>query len=211
MSVGILGRKLGMTQIYTEDGFAVPVTVVEAGPCVIVDIRDEQKNGYNAIVAGFGEVKSGKLTKPYRGVFEKNNLEPKRWLREFRVESVEGYEIGQEIRVDIFEKGEKVNVTGKSKGKGYAGVMKRHNFAGGPASHGSSKFHRQPGSAGGSSFPGHIFKGKTMPGRLGNERVTVKGLTVVDLDPENNLLLIKGAIPGPRNGLVMIHKTGSSE
>jgi len=210
MSMGILGRKLGMTQIYDENGVNVPVTVVEAGPCSVVDIRTSEKNGYSAVVLGFGEVNENRLTKPRKGVFEKRKVKPKRWLREFRLEDVSGLEIGQDITVGIFENWEIVDVIGKSKGKGYAGVMKRHNFAGGPASHGASKFHRQPGSAGASSSPSHIFKGKTMPGRMGNKRVTVKNLSIAGVDPENHLLLIKGAIPGPRNGLVMVRKRKGS-
>lgn len=206
MSMGILGRKLGMTQIYDEKGQAVPVTVVEAGPCNIVAVRTMESNGYSSVSLGFGDVKPAKLNKPYRGIFEKNGLEPKRWIREFRIDSTDGLEVGGVVSVALFEEGDTVHVTGKSKGKGFAGVIKRHHFKGGPASHGASKFHRQPGSSGASSSPSHVFKGKTMPGRMGGDRVTVKNLSVAGIDPENNLLLIKGAVPGPRNGLVMIRK-----
>ncbi len=206
MSMGILGRKLGMTQIFDEKGQSIPVTVVEAGPCNVVAVRTIASNGYSSVSLGFGDVRPGKLTKPYRGVFEKNQLEPKRWIREFRTDENGEFEIGNIVSVAIFETGETVDVTGKSKGKGFAGVIKRYHFKGGPASHGASKFHRQPGSAGSSSYPGHIFKGKTMPGRMGGGRVTVRNLSIAGIDPENNLLLIKGAIPGPRNGLVMIRK-----
>jgi len=206
MSLGILGVKVGMTQIFDEGGQAVPVTVVEAGPCKVVALRKPEVEMYSAIVLGFGKVKAHRLNKPMLGVYKKAGIEPKRWLREFRVDDVTGYEVGQTIDVTIFEVGEVVDVTGTSKGKGFAGVMKRHGFGGGPASHGASLFHRRAGSSGANSFPSHVFKGKTMPGRMGNERVTVKNLKVVAVDKENNLLLIKGAIPGPRNGLVMVHK-----
>ncbi|KRT35811.1 MULTISPECIES: 50S ribosomal protein L3 [Acetomicrobium] len=206
MSLGILGVKVGMTQIFDEEGQAVPVTVVEAGPCKVVALRRPEVEMYSAIVLGFGKVKAHRLNKPMLGVYKKAGIEPKRWLREFRLDDVTGYEVGQTIDVTIFEVGEVVDVTGTSKGKGFAGVMKRHGFGGGPASHGASLFHRRAGSSGASSFPSHVFKGKTMPGRMGNERVTVKNLKVVAVDKENNLLLIKGAIPGPRNGLVMVHK-----
>lgn len=206
MSMGILGRKLGMTQIYDEKGHSVPVTVIEAGPCTVVAVRTVERNGYTSVSLGFGKVKPEKLARPYRGVFEKKGLEPTRWIREFRVDNTDEYEPGKVVSVDLFQEGDTVDVTGKSKGKGFAGVIKRHHFQGGPASHGASKFHRQPGSAGASSYPGNIFKGKTMPGRMGGERVTVKNLSVAGIDIENNLLLVKGAIPGPRNGLVMIRK-----
>ncbi|HPD98358.1 MAG TPA: 50S ribosomal protein L3 [Synergistales bacterium] len=206
MSMGILGRKLGMTQIYDEKGHSVPVTVIEAGPCTVVAVRTMEKNGYTSVSLGFGKVKAEKLPRPYRGVFEKKGLEPTRWIREFRVDDTGEYEPGKVVSVDLFQEGDTVDVTGKSKGKGFAGVIKRHHFQGGPGSHGASKFHRQPGSAGASSYPGHIFKGKTMPGRMGGERVTVKNLSIAGVDIENNLLLVKGAIPGPRNGLVMIRK-----
>jgi large subunit ribosomal protein L3 len=206
MGMGILGRKLGMTQIFDEKGQSVPVTVVEAGPCSVVAVKSDAADGYTALSLSFGDIKPSKLNRPDRGVFEKKGLEPKRWIREFRVEDTDGYEVGSVVSVELFETGDVVDVAGRSKGKGFAGVIKRHHFGGGPASHGASKFHREPGSAGASSFPGHIFKGKTMPGRMGGERVTVKNLSIAGVDPENNLLLIRGAVPGPRNGLVMIRR-----
>lgn len=206
MSMGILGRKVGMTQVFDAEGRAVPVTVVEAGPCRVVEVRTVEKNGYSAVQLGFGEVNPRKLNKPMKGYFAKNGVEPTRWLREFRVQQDHGYEKGQEVKVDLFAEGEVVDVIGVSKGKGYAGVMKRFNFGGGPASHGSSKFHRQPGSSGANSYPGHIFKGKTMPGRMGGERVTVKNLRVFAVDVDNNLILLRGAIPGAKDGLVLIRK-----
>lgn len=208
MSIGILGKKLGMTQIYTEEGQAVPVTVVEAGPCSIVDIKTPDRNGYSALSLGFGEAKPQKLTRPVKGIFDAAKVEPKKVIREFRVDKTDEFSVGQEIKVDLFEAGEKVNVTGVSKGKGFAGVIKRYGFGGNPATHGVSKTHRKPGSSGGSSYPGKVFKGKTMPGRMGNERVTVKNLEVVAVDPGNNLLLVKGAVPGAKNALVMVTKQG---
>jgi large subunit ribosomal protein L3 len=208
MSIGILGKKLGMTQIYTEEGQAVPVTVVEAGPCSIVDIKTPDRNGYSALSLGFGEIKPQKLTRPVKGIFDAAKVEPRKVIREFRVDKTDEFSVGQEIKVDLFEAGEKVNVTGVSKGKGFAGVIKRYGYGGNPATHGVSKTHRKPGSSGGSSYPGKVFKGKTMPGRMGNERVTVKNLEVVAVDPGNNLLLVKGAVPGAKNALVMVTKQG---
>ncbi len=208
MSIGILGRKLGMTQIYTEEGQAVPITVVEAGPCPIIDIKTPDRNGYSALTVGFGDAKVQKMNKPMKGIFAAAKVDPKKVVREFRVDKTDEFSVGQDITVDLFETGEKVNITGWSKGKGFAGVIKRFGFGGNPATHGVSKTHRKPGSSGGSSYPGKVFKGKTMPGRLGNERVTVKNLLVVAVDPGNNLLLIKGAIPGARNALVMVTKQG---
>lgn len=208
MSVGVLGRKLGMTQVYDEEGRVVPVTVVQAGPCPVVEIKRPEKDGYSSLKIGFEEVKPHKLNKAERSVFEKRDLAPCRILREFRVSDASEYEEGQVLTVSLFETGEKINVVGTSKGKGFAGVMKRHGFGGAPASHGVSKTHRKPGSIGGASYPGKVFKGKTMPGRMGNERVTVKNLSVVAVYPDNNLLLIKGAIPGARNSLVQVVKQG---
>jgi len=206
MSIGILGRKLGMTQIYNEEGHAVPVTVVEAGPCPVIDIKTMDRNGYSSVTLGFGELKAHKVTKPIKGFFEKIQMDPVKTIKEFRVSDTGEYQVGQEITVSIFEVGDKVNVSGKSKGKGFAGVMKKFHYGGNPATHGVSKTHRKPGSSGGSSYPGRVFKGKTMPGRMGDEKVTVKNLSVVAVDPGNNLLLIKGAIPGARNSLVMVFK-----
>lgn len=200
---GILGRKVGMTQIFTEDGRIVPVTVVEAGPCWVVQVRTKEKDGYEAVQLGFQEVKKEKnITKPVLGIFKKAGIPPCRVLREFRMA---GFNVGDKVTVEIFSKGEVVNVSGISKGKGFQGVMKRHNFAGGPDSHGSM-FNRAPGSIGASSFPSRVWKGKGMAGHMGNERVTVKNLTIVDVIPEQNLLLIKGAVPGSENGILEIWK-----
>ncbi|MDL2299002.1 50S ribosomal protein L3 [Synergistaceae bacterium OttesenSCG-928-D05] len=207
MSMGILGRKVGMTQVFDEDGKAVSVTVIEAGPCPIVEIRTPEKNSYSAVQLGYGEVKPVNVTKPKKGYFEKQNVAPRRWLREFRVESTTDYQVGQEITVSLFQNGEIVDVIGVSKGKGTAGVMKRYGFGGGPASHGASVTHRHGGSIGNSSFPGHVMKGRKMAGHMGNERVTTKNLTVFAIDEENNLILIKGSVPGARDSLVMVRKT----
>ncbi|MDR3333014.1 MAG: 50S ribosomal protein L3 [Synergistaceae bacterium] len=207
MSIGVLGKKVGMTQVFGEDGRAVPVTVIEAGPCPVVEIRTPEKNSYSAVQLGFVDEKPGHVNKPMKGYFEKSGVTPKRWLREFRVEDASGYTVGQEITVELFKDGDIVDVRGVSKGKGYQGGMKRHHFAGGPASHGASKVHRKPGSSAANSYPGHIFKGKKMAGRMGGERVTTKGLSVFSVDAENNLILIRGSVPGANNGLVLIMKT----
>ena len=208
MSLGILGQKLGMTRVFNEAGQSVPVTVIAAGPCPVVDVRTPEKNGYSAILLGLGERKPHKVTKPCQGMYDRCGVRPCRWLREFRIENSAEYKAGQIVDVAVFAEGETVSVTGTSKGKGFAGVMKRWNFGGLQASHGVSVSHRKPASSGASSYPSHIFKGKAMPGHLGNERVTIKNLTVVAVDKENNLLLIKGAVPGAKNGLVLIHKQG---
>ncbi|HEY8394756.1 MAG TPA: 50S ribosomal protein L3 [Thermaerobacter sp.] len=209
MGVGLLGRKLGMTQIFDEEGRAVPVTVVQAGPCVVVQKKTEEKDGYRALQLGFGEVKESKVNKPMSGHFRKAGVKPVRYLREFRLDDDEDdqrYEVGQELTVELFSAGEYVDVTGISKGKGFLGPIARHGFGRGPMSHGS-KYHRGPGSLGSSTFPGRVFKGRKMAGRAGGERVTVRGLQVVRVDPARHLLLIKGAVPGPRGGIVSIRKT----
>lgn len=196
----IIGRKIGMTRVFINNE-AVPVTVIKAGPCVVVQRKTVETDGYNAVQLGFEKVK--KTSKPMEGHFKKNGLEPMRILREFRVKNPDEYQVGQVIKVDIFEKGDLVDVTGWSKGRGFAGAMKRWGFSGGPDSHGS-KFHRELGSLGQHTEPARIWKGKRMPGRYGNERVTVRNLQVVDVDPENNLLVIKGGVPGARGSLVLI-------
>ena len=206
MGIGILGKKMGMTQIFDAEGQAVAVTVIAAGPCPVVAVRTPEQNGYSAVLLGFGAVKPHKLSKPVKGLFDKNKVEPKRTLREFRLDKAEGYEVGQEIRVDLFEAGEKVDVSGVSKGKGFAGVMKRYHFGGQQFSHGTSVEHRHGGSSGAISYPGRVFPGKRMPGHMGSDKVTVKNLTVMAVDLENNLLLVKGAVPGAKNGLVALYK-----
>lgn len=202
----MLGRKIGMTQVFEEDGTLVPVTVVEAGPLVVVQKKTEEKDGYNALQIGFEDSKERAKSKPAKGHFDKAEVDYKKYLKEFRVDNPEEYEIGQEIKVDTFEVGEKVDVIGTSRGKGTQGVIKRHGFSMGPASHGS-KFHRSPGGLAAAADPGRVFKGQKMAGRMGNERVTVQNLEIVRVDIDNNLLLIKGAIPGPKKGLITIKET----
>lgn len=206
MALGILGRKLGMTRIFNQDGTAVPCTVVEAGPCPVIQIKNPDTDGYSAIQVGFDAVPERKVNKPQQGHQKKADKGLFRMLREFRIANVDEYELGQELTVDLFNPGEKVKVSGTSIGKGFQGVMKRWNFGGAPASHGHEKVHRKPGSVGHATFPSKVFKGKKMPGQMGNKTVTTSNLEVVDVRPEDNLLIIRGAVPGPRNGLVMIFK-----
>lgn len=198
----IMGIKVGMTQIYNEEGKAIPVTVVEAGPCTVLQKKKVETDGYNAIQVGFYNLKEKLANKPIKGHFKKANVKPLRYIREFRVDNVDDYEIGQEINVGIFEEGDIVDITGTSKGKGFAGGVKRHNFARGSMGHGS-KYHRRPGSLG-AKGPARVFKGRKLPGRLGGERVTVQCLKVVKVYSDRNLILVKGAIPGPKRGLVII-------
>lgn len=208
MAKGILGKKLGMTQVFMEDGTFVPVTVVEAGPCVVVQNRTVEKDGYHAVQLGFGAVKEKNVTRPMKGHFAKAGVKAVRFTKEFRLPAPSEYTLGQEIGVDTFAAGELIDVTGTSRGKGFAGTIKRHNFARGPMAHGS-KSHREPGSMGPrmSGPGGKVFKGKKLPGHMGAEKVTVQRLTVVRVDAERNLMLIKGAIPGPKKGLVIIRNT----
>ncbi|AOT71168.1 50S ribosomal protein L3 [Geosporobacter ferrireducens] len=207
---GILGKKIGMTQIFTEEGRVIPVTVVEAGPMVVTQIKTQETDGYNAIQVGYDDIKSKNVTKPLKGHFEKAGTEYRRTLREFIVEDPAAYKIGQEIKVDIFAEGNKVDVTGISKGKGTQGTIKRHNASRGPMTHGS-KSHRLSGSLGAGTTPGRVFKGQTMSGRMGNEQVTVQNLEIAKIDTERNLLLIKGAIPGPKSGMLTIKQTVKAE
>ena len=206
MSMGILGRKVGMTQVFDEAGKAVAVTVVDAGPCTVVEIRTPEKNGYSAVQLGLGEVKPSHVTKPVKGYFDKQEVAPKRWLREFRIDNTADYQVGQEITVSLFQGGEVIDVTGISKGKGTAGVMKRHGFGGTPFIHGHSVTHRHPGSIGCSSFPGRVMKGRRMAGHMGSEKVTTKNLKVFAVDATNNLLLIEGPVPGAKDSLVVVKK-----
>lgn len=200
---GILGRKIGMTQIFDENGQVVPVTVIEAGPCQVIQVKSIERDGYEAVKVGFLEVKKEKnQPKPLIGVFKKAGAPVFKFLKEF---PITGLNVGDRITVEQFNKGDKVSVSGISKGKGFQGVMKRHGFKGGPDSHGSM-FNRAPGSIGASSFPSRVWKGKRMAGHMGNERVTVKNLTIVDIKPEQNLILIKGAVPGAINSIVEIRK-----
>lgn len=201
---GILGKKVGMTQIIQDDGLVVPVTVVEAGPCFVTAIRTPERDGYRAVQLGYGPTKSQRLTKGQRGHLQQSGAPDLRHLRELRIREDEEYELGQQVLVDIFEPGETVDVEAKSKGRGFAGVIKRHNFAGGPRTHGQSDRERAPGSIGSSATPGRVWKGKKMPGRMGGKKTTVSNLEVVLVDPERNLIAVRGSVPGPNGGLVLI-------
>ena len=205
---GILGKKLGMTQIFTEEGIVVPVTVVEAGPNVVTQVKTVEKDGYNAIQVGFEDAKEKSLNKPQKGHLAAANV-LKKHLKEFRVDSVEEFTVGQEIKADLFAAGEKIDVTGTSKGKGFQGPIKRHGQSRGPESHGS-RYHRRPGSMGACSFPGRVFKNKKLAGHMGSVTVTVQNLEVVRVDAEKNLILVKGAIPGPKGSMVTIKEAVKS-
>ncbi|MBQ4061822.1 MAG: 50S ribosomal protein L3 [Christensenellaceae bacterium] len=204
MLKAILGKKIGMTQIFAEDGKVIPVTVVEAGPCVVVQVKTEESDGYKAIQLGYGDIRERLVTKPLAGHYKKAGVAPKRHLREFRTDEV--MNIGEEIKVDVFATGDLVDATGISKGHGFQGVIKRHGQHRGPMSHGS-RYHRRPGSMGACSYPGEVFKSKNLPGHMGCEKVTVQNLTVAGVLPERNLLLVKGAIPGANGQLVTIKKS----
>lgn len=204
MQKALIGKKIGMTQIFDEKGKVVPVTVVEAGPCVVSQLKTVETDGYEAVQVGFGDIKQKHVTKPLAGHFKKADVAPKRILKEFRFDDCSSYELGQIIKADVFETGNKVDVTGKSKGKGYAGVIKRWNFGRLKESHGSGPVARHGGSMGACSSPSRVWKGKKMAGHLGAEQVTVQNLAVVKVDAENNLLAIKGAVPGPNGGYVVI-------
>ena len=201
--VGIIGKKLGMTTVFDETGNAIAVTVVEAGPCTVMQIRDNEKDGYSAIQLGYGSIKEKHLKKPQIGQFKKMNLEPKKYLKEFRIDNTSSYSVGQELKVDIFQAGDFIDVSSLSKGRGFAGVMKRHNYDGGPMSHGSN-FRRRAGSIGCNSYPSRVWKGKGMPGHMGNALTTIQNLKVIDIRAEDNLIMIKGAIPGAVNSIVKL-------
>ena len=203
MVQGIIGRKLGMTQIFRDNGESEAVTAVEAGPCTVIQVKNDAKEGYNAVQLGFGEEKQ--LNSPQRGHLK--GLGQFRYLRELRVDDTEAVAVGDKVDVGLFKEGDFVDVTGISKSKGFAGVVKRHGFAGGPKTHGQSDRHRHPGSIGASTSPGRVFKGTRMAGRMGGEKVTVRRLEVFEADPDRNLLLLKGAVPGNRNGLLLIKKS----
>jgi large subunit ribosomal protein L3 len=208
---GIIGTKLGMTQIFTDDARAVPVTIIQAGPCLVTQVKTAERDGYAAVQMAYAEARRGKTSQPLAGHFQAAGVKPARYLVELRTEGE--FTPGQEITVDIFQPGEHTDVVGVSKGKGFAGVMKRHGFSGMGASHGTERKHRSPGSIGACATPSRVFKGTRMSGQMGNERVTVLNLEVVEADPERNLLLLKGAVPGPMGGLVMVRssvKTGET-
>jgi len=201
---GILGEKLGMTQVFDANNRIVPVTVIKAGPCVVTQIRTNEKDGYTAVQLAYGQIDPRKVTKPVAGHFKAAEVTPRRHLVEVRTDSIEGYTVGQELGVDVFVDGASVDVTGTTKGKGTAGVMKRHGFHGLGAGHGTQRKHRSPGSIGACATPGRVFKGMKMAGRMGHERQTTQSLTVHKVDAERGLLLIKGAVPGPKGGLVLV-------
>ena len=203
--IGLIGKKVGMTQIFSDQGEAVPVTVIEAGPCTITDVRSADRNGYSAVQLGFGTNKEKRFTRPVLGQFKKRNLPPARTVREFRVDDVASFEVGQTLDVSMFEKGKHVDVQGVTKGRGFAGVVKRHGFVAGHASHGPTHG-KQPGSIGSSAYPSRVIKGKRLPGHMGAEVLTIKNLEVVAVDAEQNVLMVRGAVPGPANGLVLIRK-----
>ena len=206
MKKGILGKKLGMTQVFDENGKIVPVTVIEAGPCVVTQKKTTEKDGYNAVQVGFSDLREKLVNKPKQGHFNKAGVAFKRFVKELRLEDISGYEVGQEFKADVFAPGEKVDVSGISKGKGFQGTIKRWNAHRGPMSHGS-KFHRAPGSMGASSDPSRTFKNKKLPGHMGNVSTTVLNLEVVKVMPEKNIILIKGGVPGPNKGFVVIRNS----
>ncbi|MEI2786868.1 MAG: 50S ribosomal protein L3 [Candidatus Nanopelagicales bacterium] len=201
---GLLGTKLGMTQVWDDNNRIVPVTVIEAGPCVVTQVRTPETDGYSAVQIAFGAVDPRRVNKPDTGHFKKAEVTPRRNLVEVRTEDASEYTLGQELKADVFEAGQIVDVTATSKGKGFAGVMKRHGFHGLRASHGVQRKHRSPGSIGGCATPGRVFKGLSMAGRMGSDRVTTQGLTVHAVDADRNLILVKGAVPGPKGALVLI-------
>ena len=203
MKKTIIGKKIGMTQIFDETGKVVPVTAIEAGPCVIAQVKTVETDGYNAIQLGFGDVKENKMNKPEKGHFAKASVTPKKHLREFRVDSVEGLTVGTEIKADTFVKGDKVDIQGTSKGKGFQGVIKRHGQSRGPMGHGSM-YHRRPGSMGPTSTPGRVFKGKKLPGHMGRVTVTIQNLDIVAVDLDKNVILVKGSVPGVKGAILKI-------
>jgi len=207
---GVLGTKLGMSQVFSDDGKIVPVTVVAAGPCVVTAVRSADANGYAAVQLGYGDIDPRRVNKPKAGHFAKAGVTPRRYLVELRTDDASDYTLGQEVTAEAFEAGELVDVTATSKGKGFAGVMKRHGFRGLSASHGTQRKHRSPGSIGGCAYPGHVFKGLRMAGRMGGERTTVLNLTLHAVDADRGLLLIKGAVPGPAGGLVLVRSAVKS-
>jgi large subunit ribosomal protein L3 len=207
---GIIGRKVGMTQVFEDSGKAVPVTVIQAGPCPIVQLKTQEKDGYQAVQLGFGEQKENRMNNPKRGHFAKAGVDPAFVLREFRVQSLEDVSVGSIVNASVFSEGELVDVTGTSKGRGFSGVVRRWKFAGGKKTHGGEQDLRRPGSIGASATPSRVFKGKRMPGRYGAKRHTTQNLPVIQADPERNLLVVKGAVPGPPNGLLLIRKASKA-
>jgi large subunit ribosomal protein L3 len=206
MKKAILATKVGMTQIFNENGVLTPVTVLQAGPCAVTQVKTVENDGYNAVQVGFGEIRETLVNKPKKGHFAKAGVTVKRFLKEFRFENASEYAVGQEIKVDIFKEGDKIDATAKSKGKGFQGAIKRHGQSRGPMAHGS-KFHRHAGSNGAATTPGKVFKGKKMPGHMGSVKVTIQNLEIVRIDVENNIILVKGAVPGPKKSMVMLKES----
>ena len=206
MKKAILTTKVGMTQVFSEDGVLTPVTVLQAGPCLVTQVKTVENDGYSAVQVVFGDIREKLVNKPKKGHFAKAGVTAKRFLKEFRLEDAESYTLGQEIKADVFAAGDKVDATAKSKGKGFQGAIKRHGQSRGPMAHGS-KYHRHAGSNGSATTPGRVFKGKHMPGHMGAVRVTVQNLEVVSVDAEKNLILVKGAVPGPKKSLVMLKES----
>lgn len=206
MKKALLATKVGMTQIFNDNGALIPVTVLQAGPCVVTQVKTVENDGYGAVQVGFGDIREVLVNKPRKGHFAKAGVENKRFLKEFRFDNAADYQVGQEIKADIFTEGDRIDATAKSKGKGFQGAIKRHNQSRGPMKHGS-KFHRHAGSNGAATSPGRVFKGKHMPGHMGNVKVTVQNLEVVKIDTQNNIILVKGAVPGPKKSLVMLKGT----
>ena len=209
MKKGIIGKKIGMTQIFDEKGNVVPVTVIEATPNVVAQVKTVETDGYNSIQLGYGEVKDKHINKPEKGHFTKAGLAAKKHLREFRVEDVENYKVGDEVKADIFEAGEKIDVQGTTKGKGFQGVIKRHGQHRGPMGHGSM-YHRRPGSMGSTSTPGRVFKGKKLPGHMGVQKITIQNLEIIKVDMDKNVLLVKGSVPGPKGAILKIKSSVKS-
>ena len=203
MKKAIIGKKVGMTQIFDETGKVIPVTVIEAGPCVVAQVKTNETDGYNAVQLGFGDVKESKVNKPVKGHFAKSKLALKKHLREFRMNSVEDVKVGDELKADVFAKGDKVDIQGTSKGKGFQGVIKRHGQSRGPMGHGSM-YHRRPGSMGSTSTPGRVFKGKKLPGHMGRVTITIQNLDVVRVDMDKNVILLKGSVPGAKGSILKI-------
>lgn len=203
MKKAIIGKKLGMTQIFDETGKVIPVTAIEAGPCVIAQIKTVETDGYDAVQLGFGDVKESKINRPEKGHFTKGNVTPKKHLREFRLDSLEGLKVGDELKADVFSVGDRVDIQGTSKGKGFQGVIKRHGQSRGPMGHGSM-YHRRPGSMGSTSTPGRVFKGKKLPGHMGRQTVTIQNLDVVAVDLDKNVILVKGSVPGVKGAILKI-------
>ena len=209
MKKGIIGRKIGMTQIFDEKGNVIPVTVIEAGPCVVAQVKTVETDGYNAVQLGFGDVKDKHINKPEMGHFAKAKLANKKHLREFRLDDVENYKVGDEVKADVFVSGDKIDVQGISKGKGFQGVIKRHGQHRGPMGHGSM-YHRRPGSMGSTSTPGRVFKGKKLPGHMGVQKITIQNLEIIKVDMDKNVLLVKGSVPGPKGAILKIKSSVKS-